>query len=135
MNAAAATLLAPAAAEGPARQPLSLLASKSVHGHGEPAAGLIALLHAAAAAAAAARHPVLHLRALNPLVAGVLEGVRPGHQTAGPVRGVAVGRQPAPLPLARAKAGEAAALAFAGTSSFAFMVGWWLARWRVCGCG
>jgi hypothetical protein len=129
VNAAAGALLAPSGARRSgaavgAAAPLSLLASKSTHGHGEPAAGLIALLHATSAAAAAARHPVLHLRTLNPLVAGVLEGLRPAAAALGGAaargRGVAIGRQPAPLAIARASE------ALAGTSSFAFMVGPWL---------
>ncbi|KAI8473970.1 MAG: hypothetical protein J3K34DRAFT_383389, partial [Monoraphidium minutum] len=111
VNAAASALLAPAAAP-PAAQPLALLASKSWHGHAEPDAGLVALAHAAGAAAAAARTPLLHLRALNPYVAGVLESLGAG----GGARRAAAARQAAPLPVG---AGERAVVA--GTSSFAFM--------------
>lgn len=116
VNAAAQALLA-ASDSNPAsnpnrRQPLALLASKSWHGHAEPDAGLVALAHAASAAAASLRLPVLHLRLLNPYVAGVLESV-----PAGASRRAAAARQPAGLPVA----GGAAAVV-AATSSFAFMV-------------
>lgn len=44
------------------RSPLTLLASKSCMGHGEPAAGSMALAHASAACLGAAKLPILHLR-------------------------------------------------------------------------
>jgi acyl transferase domain-containing protein len=114
VNAAATTLLADTTSSSSPTQPLALLASKSWHGHAEPGAGLLALHHATSAAAAAVRHPILHLRTLNPYVAGVLDSVR---GAGGGRRGVSAGRQAAPLPLA---AGCGSSVA--GTSSFAFMV-------------
>ena len=93
-------------------QPLSLLASKSQHGHGEPAAGLIALTHAADAASHYLRLPMLHLRTLNPLIIGVLDQMP--EQAAG--RGVMVARQAAPQ-----LASGAQQQLLSSTSSFAFM--------------
>lgn len=52
------------------RRPLGLLASKSWGGHGEPAAGMVAVAHAAQAALALVQPHLLHLRSLNPHVAG-----------------------------------------------------------------
>ena len=115
VNAAAAALLPPAGAAAGAAPPLALLASKSWHGHTEPDAGLVALAHAASAAAAAARHPILHLRGLNPYVAGVLAPLA----RAGGARAAAA-RQAAPLPVGAA-AGRGEGVVF-GTSAFAFMV-------------
>jgi NADPH:quinone reductase-like Zn-dependent oxidoreductase len=89
-----------------------LLASKSVWGHGEPAAGVIAAVHAAEAALQAERLPMLHLRTLNPYIVGGLDLLP--EQAAG--RGVAAARQAAPLPLLL----EQAAIS-SGISSFAFM--------------
>jgi hypothetical protein len=127
VNAAAEALLV--GGDAPAAQPLSLLASKSWHGHAEPAAGLVALAHAASAAAAALRHPLLHLRTLNPYVAGVFESLAARHGggggSGGAARGAVAARQAAPLAIGRrgggAPAGETAVVA--ATSSFAFMVG------------
>jgi hypothetical protein len=118
VNAAAGALLAPSGgASAAARAPLALLASKTWHGHAEPAAGLVALAHASSAAAASARHPLLHLRALNPHVAGALEALSaPGGGGGGGGR-VAAARQAAPLPV-----GGREAAVVSGTSSFAFMV-------------
>jgi len=92
-------------------RPLSLLASKSWHGHGEPAAGLIALAHAAEAAGLYQRAPLLHLGALNPFIEGVLD-LMP-EQTHG--RGVIAARQTAPL------AAGAEQQVLSSISSFAFM--------------
>lgn len=58
---------------GSSSWPLTLLASKSWEGHAEPAAGLVAIAHAASAASAAQQQPLLHLRAVNPAVAGAME--------------------------------------------------------------
>ena len=119
MNAAADVLLPSslagraAAAGADVRQgPVSLLASKSWHGHGEPAAGLIALQHAAVAAAHQMRHAMLHLRNLNPYIVGILEEL-PCQQQG---RGMAASRQLAPLPMV---GGERQVVA--ASSSFAFM--------------
>lgn len=49
-------------------QRLALMASKSLAGHCEPAAGLVGLVTAATALRTAAMAPVLHLRTLNPHV-------------------------------------------------------------------
>jgi NADPH:quinone reductase-like Zn-dependent oxidoreductase len=93
-------------------QPLSLLASKSQHGHGEPAAGLIALSHTAEAASHYLRLPMLHLRTPNPLIIGVMDQMP--EQAAG--RGAMVARQAAP----QVAAGAQQQL-LSSTSSFAFM--------------
>ena len=50
-----------------------LMASKTWNGHAEPAAGLVAMLHALQALHHAAALPLLHLRRLNPYVAAALE--------------------------------------------------------------
>ena len=65
---AAAAVLAPAGRT----HPLMLSAAKSSLGHAEPAAGLIGLLHLTASMQQAHSAPLLHLRTLNPLVAGIL---------------------------------------------------------------
>lgn len=63
---------------------LSLLASKSWQGHTEPSAGLVGIKFAAAAAGALLQAPILHLRTLNPTVAGLLGALGPaGHMAAG----------------------------------------------------
>jgi acyl transferase domain-containing protein len=108
INAASDVLVA-----GQARQhPLTLLASKSWVGHGEPAAGLIAVQHAAVAAAQRQRLPILHLRTLNPYITGIWEMLP--QQAAG--TGIAAAMQGGPLPL---PGSEAAVIS--STSSFAFM--------------
>jgi NADPH:quinone reductase-like Zn-dependent oxidoreductase len=119
VNAAADVLLhgsfsSAAAAPGVvARQsPVSLLASKSWHGHGEPAAGLIALQHSAVAAAQLMRHAMLHLRNLNPYIIGILDQLPTQQQG----KGMAASRQLAPLPMV---SGEQQVVA--ANSSFAFM--------------
>lgn len=48
---------------------VSLAASKSIYGHAEPAAGLVAISHAALALTSTTTPQLLHLRALNPSVA------------------------------------------------------------------
>ncbi len=116
VNAASAVLLAPRSATGvpsPHSAPLTLAASKSWHGHGEPAAGLIALLHGIEAMETAQRPPVLHLREINPHVSSILQQARAAGGS------VTAARQPCALPLG-------VRMAFCGTSSFAFMVcaGW-----------
>jgi 3-oxoacyl-(acyl-carrier-protein) synthase len=58
----------------PARQPLTLLSSKSALGHAEPAAGVVGLLHAQLALQQRAALPIVHLRALNPLVSEAAAG-------------------------------------------------------------
>jgi NADPH:quinone reductase-like Zn-dependent oxidoreductase/3-oxoacyl-(acyl-carrier-protein) synthase len=108
VNAAATVLLG---SSGQREAPISLLASKSWHGHGEPAAGVIALQHLFAAAGQAARLPMLHLRTLNPYVAGIFDQLP--QQQAG--LGMSAARQVAPLPYAAAE-GQVQS-----TSSFAFM--------------
>jgi len=90
---------------------LSLLASKSWHGHGEPAAGVIALAHAAETAGLYQWAPLLHLRTLNPFIEGVLN-LMP-EQTQG--RGGIAARQTAPL------TAGAEQQVLCSTSSFAFM--------------
>ena len=90
---------------------LSLLASKSWHGHAEPDAGLVALDHALLGSRATARPALLHVRRLNPHIIGVLAMLPRGDGT-----GVAVARQPAPLP----RLGNSAELVMSGVSSFAF---------------
>lgn len=108
INAASDVLVA-----GQARQqPLALLASKSWLGHGEPAAGLVAVQHAAYAAAQHLRLPILHLRTLNPYITGIWEMLP--QQAAG--TGMAAAMQGAPLPLPGT---EPAVIS--STSSFAFM--------------
>jgi hypothetical protein len=102
-------VLLPAAASARRAAPLALMASKSWSGHGEPAAGLVALLHASSALGAATRHPILHLRTLSPYIAGILDQAPAGGRGM-----VAAGRQAAPLP-------AVSAAALAGASSFAFM--------------
>ena len=49
------------------------MASKTWNGHAEPAAGLVATLHAVQALCHAAALPLLHLRHLNPHAANVME--------------------------------------------------------------
>jgi hypothetical protein len=49
-----------------------LMASKTWNGHAEPAAGLVALLHAQQALLRSAALPLLHLRHINPYVAAAL---------------------------------------------------------------
>jgi acyl transferase domain-containing protein len=108
INAASDVLVA-----GQTRQhPLTLLASKSWVGHGEPAAGLIAVQHAAFAAAQRQRLPILHLRTFNPYITGIWEMLP--QQAAG--TGMAAAMQGGPLPL---PGSEAAVIS--STSSFAFM--------------
>jgi 3-oxoacyl-(acyl-carrier-protein) synthase len=104
VNAASSALCGPLRAGA---SPLTLAASKSHAGHAEPAAGIVALLHVALAAASAAAAPILHLRSLNPHVAGVLDGAG----------GVTIARQAAPLPSLATGGGG---LRY-GISSFAFM--------------
>ncbi len=108
VNAATSVLL-PAAAGARRPAPLALMASKSWSGHGEPAAGLVALLHASTALGAATVHPVLHLRALKPYIAGILDQAPAGSRGT-----MAAGRQAGPLP-------AVSEAALAGVSSFAFM--------------
>ena len=50
-----------------------LMASKTWNGHAEPAAGLVAMLHAQQALHHAAALSLLHLRRLNPYVGATLE--------------------------------------------------------------
>ena len=105
INAATSVLL-PGARRS---SPLALLASKSWHGHGEPAAGLVAAQHAMSGAGVAARHPLLHLRTLNPYSVSVLDLAQGG------AGGVAVARQPSALP-------AVGGVVNSGVSGFAFMV-------------
>lgn len=90
------------------QSPLALIASKSWQGHGEPAAGLIALQHAATAAAQRQQLPLLHLRTMNPHVRSVME-MLPTSCT------MVAARQPGPM----SSVGQEVCT---GTSSFAFMV-------------
>lgn len=94
----------------PARraQPLTLAASKSRLGHGEPAAGLIALLHAKDAILSFERPPIFHLRTVNPYVANVLNTLPGGASN------VAAARHASSLPVQKRE------VTF-GVSSFAFM--------------
>ncbi|KAI8473975.1 MAG: polyketide synthase [Monoraphidium minutum] len=101
-------------AGGARRPPLRLLAAKTMVGHSEPASGLTGAAFAARQAAARAAAPALHLRALNPHVAGAAEG----H---GAARGaLAAPRGAAPLAAGRS---EAEVLLSLGVSAFAFQVG------------
>ena len=86
------------------------MASKTWNGHAEPAAGLVATLHAVEALHHRAMLPLLHLRRLNPYVADALEA-SVEHGTTGPW--ARVGR------LAGASGGE---LPSCGVSAFAFQV-------------
>ncbi len=52
---------------------VALMASKTWNGHAEPAAGLVAMLHAQQTLHHAAALPLLHLRRLNPYVMAALE--------------------------------------------------------------
>lgn len=106
INAAASALLPHGR-----QSPLALLASKSWHGHGEPAAGLIALQHAALAARQQQQLPIMHLRSLNLYITGILDMLP--QQTS--VAGLSAAKQSGPLPVG----GHAV---ITGTSSFAFMV-------------
>lgn len=91
--------------------PLSLLASKSWHGHTEPNAGLVALEHAMLGSRLQARLTLMHLRQLNPYVEGVLE-MLPSSGSC-----LALARQAAPLPRMSNSNMEGVC---SGTSSFAF---------------
>lgn len=92
--------------------PLVLLASKSWHGHGEPAAGLVALQHVAFASLQQQHLPILHLRALNPYITGIWDALP--QQAAR--SGMTAGRQGAPLP-----SPSPVPAVVSSTSSFAFM--------------
>ena len=107
INAAASVLL-----QTERQSPLSLLASKSRHGHGEPAAGLIALQHASLAAGLHQQLAMSHLRILNPYITGILD-MLPEHTSRA---GMSAARQPGPRPA------DGTSIITA-TSSFAFMVG------------
>ncbi len=94
---------------GSAPLPLRLTAAKAHKGHAEPAAGSIGLAHAAFMLTHRHVTPLLHLHALNPHVAGLLD-TRRGAQ--------------APLSLPRQAGGAVfRPTAALGISSFAFQVG------------
>lgn len=57
-----------------ARQPISLLASKSWFGHSEPSSGVVGLMLAASQLTGSQLPPISHLTDLNPNVAAVVEG-------------------------------------------------------------
>jgi 3-oxoacyl-(acyl-carrier-protein) synthase/acyl carrier protein len=94
---------------GRAAPPLVLMASKSLMGHSEPAAGVMGIAHAQLAVTAAAALPLLHLRAVNAYVAPVLRGGR-----------WAAPRQPGALPAFKAVVGVSS-FAFQGTNAHALV--------------
>ena len=85
-----------------------LMASKSWNGHAEPAAGLVAMLHAHQSILHAAALPLLHLRHLNPYVSATMETTSDG-----PLPWARAGRQPG---------GSGGKLLSCGISAFAFQV-------------
>jgi acyl transferase domain-containing protein len=90
--------------------PLVLMASKSWVGHSEPGAGIVGLTHAQLALTHATKLPVLHLGAVNPYVAALMER-QPDAWS--------VPRQPAGLDAPPAQPSTEAQSAI-GTSAFAF---------------
>lgn len=52
--------------------PLALITSKSTLGHAEPAAGVVGVLHTMKALQQEVLPPLVHLRTINPFVAGAL---------------------------------------------------------------
>ena len=88
---------------------IGLSASKSRHGHGEPAAGAVGLTRMALALEHGRSSQILHLTQLNPLVANLLQG-----QTS-----VRIPRQAAPDTWGRAeqRLGGVSAFAFQGTNA------------------
>lgn len=97
-------------------QLLSLLASKSSVGHGEPAAGMIGFAFAAASLQHRAAAPVLHLRALNPHVQSGLDESSAGRARMGSVNGIAISRSAASVSL------QSDLTPVYSVSSFAFQV-------------
>ncbi len=88
--------------------PLLLLGSKTLVGHSEPASGLTGVAYALQLLKQRSAVPVLHLRQLNPHVAGVISGVGPLSRT------LAVPRAAAPVGLRESDV--------VGVSAFAFQV-------------
>lgn len=103
-----------AAAQLPASSaPLSLASSKSWFGHAEPAAGMVGVAHTLLLQQQRVQLPIMHLRTLNPMVAGMLEASAAG--SAG--RGVLMPRQAGPGVL-----DGGVVLTRTGVSAFAFQV-------------
>lgn len=57
---------------------LSLSSSKSWYGHVEPGAGMVGIAHSLLASQQQVQLPIMHLRAVNPLVASMLEASAAG---------------------------------------------------------
>lgn len=91
----------------PQRRPLQLLASKTAHGHAEPASGLVGLQASCRSLEQLQTGHLLHLRAVNPHVGGLLPQLP---------RGLHASRLPGPM------AGSASRGECVGVSSFAFQV-------------
>lgn len=84
--------------------PLSVLASKTLIGHAEPASGLLGMSYAVGTLRSHQAPPIIHLRALNPYVLQQLQG-----------KSVCLPRQHAPLRSSTQRA-------VVGVSAFAFQV-------------
>ena len=102
-----------------ANAPLRLTAAKSRLGHSEPVSGTLGITQSVAMLAAGCANAIVHLRHVNPMVAGLLQqhAAAPGH--AAPY----LPRQDGPGVLASSGGGDSGApslLAATGVSAFAF---------------
>jgi acyl transferase domain-containing protein/acyl-CoA synthetase (AMP-forming)/AMP-acid ligase II/NADPH:quinone reductase-like Zn-dependent oxidoreductase/acyl carrier protein len=107
-------LLSRGSGSGAPPPPLALAASKARFGHAEPGAGMVAVVTALEAAAHLRVDPVMHLRALNPLIAeGLAAAATPG--------AAVLPRQQQPAAAAAAAASNSRGRALlVGCSAFAF---------------
>ena len=94
----------------PETTPMVLSATKTIFGHTEPVAGCIGVHSVLKQLLGAMRHPLLHLRSLNPLVEAVLGGGAASRTTV-PSRSVA------PLPCLTRMYASISAFAFQGTNA------------------
>lgn len=91
------------------------MASKGFLGHTEPAAGVVSLIMAVSTLQNSIDFPIMHLRTLNPLITGIMEGSSGGLVT--------LPRQGGALPLGRQPLASTgiSSLAFQGTNAHAVL--------------
>lgn len=97
---------------------LSLSSSKSWYGHAEPGAGMVGIAHSLLAQQQQVQLPIMHLRAVNPMVASMLEASATGAAH----RSLHMPRQAGPAALAGLADGGVLLPSRTGVSAFAFQV-------------